>query len=135
MELIDALRRDPEVPTGSLRYSELADHQTTLITDVITTLIVLDEFSGGPSRILSDGNEIQRSVLTHHVQQRVELGWSEAAVRKEFTLLRQVMRASIHQISDADAEVREQGATIVDRMLEQASYLSAQGYRQLMQTS
>lgn len=115
--------------TEGLRFSEIADHQTTLIAELLLTLIALDEFGGAPSRLLIDGNDIQRIIIQRHVVQRSELGWGPDAMEREFALLRSVIRSAVQQIKSVDPDARAHAAVLMDRMLEQAAYLSTRAFR------
>jgi signal transduction histidine kinase len=121
-------RAELGVRTDGLTFCELVDHQGTLITDLLLTLVTLDESGGRPSRVLTDGMDIQRVILQRHVLQRSELGWGQGALDGEFALLRSVMRNAVQHVKTADPEAREHAAVLIDRMLEQAAYLSAREY-------
>ncbi|MET0399048.1 MAG: PAS domain S-box protein [Longimicrobiaceae bacterium] len=97
----NTLREDPLVPTGEMGDADLEDHLATMLTDFANTLVAVERDPATLRRLLRDGSEIQRVVADLHGAQRAELGWDEAAVRREYQILRVVLEAWIRERSDA----------------------------------
>ena len=123
--VVSRVRADPLCMAAGLRTSQVTDHLGTLLADIAGALLVVEEAAGEPSPLLADALEIQRLVAERHGAQRARLGWTEAALRREFMIIREeverVVRKSVPkpgplQIVDAIG--------IVNRFVDQAEYLS-----------
>ncbi len=79
----------------SLRTSQVADHLSTLVADIVSSLAVIEEAAGKPSQMLADAMEIQRLVSERHGAQRARLGWTEAALRREFMIIREELNTTV----------------------------------------
>ena len=126
------LRREPLMPAApTLRYSQLVDHTGSLLSDVASALITLDESKGVPSTLLLDSADIQRFVADRHGLQRARLGWTPEALAREYDLLRAEIERSVRrcfsdpkcvpQVDEALGVIRrylEQGAETSRRALE-----------------
>lgn len=85
---VERLRRDPATPSAkSLKYSQLADHVGSHVTDLASVLIAIDEAGGQPTSLVRDGNEIHRFVSERHGLQRRRLEWTPSALRTEYKIL------------------------------------------------
>ena len=130
--LLDAvvarIRDDEGIPNArGLPYSLVADHLGTLIADIAETLVAIEESAGRPSPIVSDATIIQRLIAERHGTQRARFGWSEAALRREFALVRdEVERALRRSQRHGRGERAEQAVLIARRFLEQAELASVQ---------
>lgn len=124
------VRAEELVPAiASLKFSQLVDHLPTHLADIGGMLIVLEEMGGRPSALFSDGTEIQRMVAERHGSQRARLGWTEAAVRREYAILREEIERVLRR------HTRELGATVIDeamvviaRFLEQSEQQSSRAF-------
>lgn len=115
----------PVTGIGALRASQLADHIAAYLADVGCTLAAIEEARGQPSRLVADGAELQGQIATQHGAQRARLGWTPAALRREWGILRDeieqvVRRASITVSEEAVAEA----LLILDRFVDQAAETS-----------
>jgi hypothetical protein len=109
----------------TMRFSELADHVGTYITDVASILVALDESHGRPSPLLADGTEIQRLVAERHGAQRARLGWSRADLSREWTILREETERIIKQrVRGANEDALHESLAVVRRFMEQGEELS-----------
>ena len=121
------LRADPLTPLAhGLRFSQLADHVGTLMSDIAATLIVLEESAGQPSPILADSADLQRLIAERHGAQRAQLGWSVAALRREHALRLEEVEGSMRRcfLGDTSGRIPEAMA-VIRRMIDQAEALSA----------
>lgn len=85
---VERLRTEPAIPSAkSLKYSQLADHVGSHLTDLASMLIAIDEAGGQPTSLVRDGNEIHRFVSERHGLQRRRLDWTPAALRLEYKIL------------------------------------------------
>jgi nitrogen-specific signal transduction histidine kinase len=133
--LVARLRADPLIHTApSMRFSHLADHIGTFLADVSGVLIAVEESRGEPSALVADGTEIQRLVADRHGAQRARLGWSKAALHREWEILaeeaEQAIRRRVHGVNDA--ALRE-AVGIVQRFIEQGEELSCRALQRTLQ--
>ena len=124
--IVDRIRTDPSLSiTSSLKFSQVADHLPTLLADVAGALVAIEDLGGEPSPLLADATEIQRLVSERHGAQRHRLGWSEAALRREFMIIREeierVIRAGSHR---GDPLPVEDGVSVIGRFLDQSEYVA-----------
>jgi signal transduction histidine kinase len=117
------LRADPLVPNReTVTSSQLQDHVGVFLSDIAKALVILDEGRAEPA-LLTDGAEIQRLISELHGAQRCRLGWSEAAVRREFEILHE-------EVAHALAPDAERGALeIVHALVDAAARVSVAGFR------
>ncbi len=122
------MRTDPEVPEAQDRSdTELEDHVASLMTDIALALPILEQ-KGGESAMMRDGSDIQRLIAERHGAQRVRMGWTEPALRREMTLLREVVAEHARGAADADADV-EGAVAVLTRLVERAEQISVRGFR------
>jgi signal transduction histidine kinase len=126
-EVVARLRREPSMPAAkSLRFTQLADHTTTLVADIAGALVVLEDAHGEPSPMLVDATEIQRFVAERHGVQRARLGWSSDALAREFEIIREEIEFAIARAfpGEGAGRVRE-AVAVISRQLEQAREASS----------
>ena len=102
------LRHELSAPSvETLPDAVLEDHVRTLVVDVASGLVFIEEAEGEASRALRDGTEIQRIIAERHGAQRASLGWSEDQLRAELRLLRDSIEGTLRrrQSFGADADV------------------------------
>jgi signal transduction histidine kinase len=123
--VVDRVRSDPTLPMAKgLRTSQVADHLSTLLADIAGALIVVEEASGEPSPLLADGVEIQRLVAERHGAQRARLGWTEAALRREFMIIREELERVVRRAVPPDGALKAVDAVAtVNRFVDQAEYI------------
>jgi PAS domain S-box-containing protein len=90
------LRDDAELPARALNDAEVEDHQATLLTDIAQCLVALGDAPGEVS-LLQDGTEVQRLLAFRHGEQRARQGWGDGGLRREFTVLGELMRRALEQ--------------------------------------
>jgi hypothetical protein len=124
------LRTDPRVPAAaSLRQANLEDHASSFLADVAQSLLTLEESEVDVAELLEDGSEIQRLISKLHGAQRARLGWTEDAIRREFTVLREVIVAAVRRkLSPRGVEI-DSALEVPIRLLEHAERISVQGWR------
>jgi signal transduction histidine kinase len=132
---VNRIRADPLIPSSSsLRFSQIADHVGTFIADIGAVLIAVEEARGQPSGLVADGTEIQRLVSERHGAQRARLGWTRAALTREWEILTEelerAIRRRIHGVPDA--ALRE-ALSIVTRFVEQGAELSCRALSRTLQ--
>jgi signal transduction histidine kinase len=134
---VNRIRADPLIPSSSgLRFSQIADHVGTFIADLGAVLIAVEEASGQPSGLVADGTEIQRLVSERHGAQRARLGWTRAALVREWEILAEelerAIRRRIHGVPDA---ALQEALVIVKRFVEQGEELSCRALTRTLQES
>jgi hypothetical protein len=98
---VERLRADPAVPMAhDLGVAEVEDHLSSVLMDVVQTLVVLGGSTDVPERLLRDSSEIQRTVAELHGEQRAQLGWTEDAFRREVEIVRDELVAAVHRCAD-----------------------------------
>ncbi|HEY3746748.1 MAG TPA: ATP-binding protein [Gemmatimonadaceae bacterium] len=124
--IVDKIRTDPNLSVAAgLSYSQLADHFPTLLADVGGALIVLEELKGQASPLLADATEIQRLVSERHGTQRYRLGWNEAALRREFMIVREDLERIVRDASTGgDPLPVEDGILVIGRFMDQSEYVA-----------
>ena len=123
------LRTGPEIPgADALDRAQLENHAATFLVDIGLSLVTLDEGGGEPAP-MRDGTEIQQLISQLHGAQRARLGWTEAALRQEFRILREEVEIALRRsLATADGEI-ETALGITRRLLEQAERMSLRGFR------
>lgn len=123
---VERLRREPVTPAAkSLKYSQLADHVGTQVTDLASVLIAIDEAGGQPTSLVRDGNEIHRFVSERHGLQRRRLEWTSAAIRAEYKiLLEEIERVLRGESQRRRLPALEDGVAIIAASLRQAEAIA-----------
>jgi hypothetical protein len=123
--VVGRIRSDPGIPMArSLRTSQVADHLSTLIADMLSSLALIEEASGKPSQMLADAVEIQRLVSERHGTQRAKLGWTEAEMRREFMIIREELAQLVRQAVPPGGDLTVSAAvTALGRFVDQAEYV------------
>ena len=124
--IVASIRSDRVIrPARDLRTSQVADHLSSLIADMLSSLAVIEEASGRPSQILADAVEIQRVVADRHGAQRARLGWNEQAIRREFAIIREELTRLIQEAVPAGGELTVSEATrSLGRFVDQAEHVA-----------
>ena len=150
---VAAIRADGRFPGAhELHGAQLRDHATPFIGLLASQLTILGETCGRDPELLADGGHLQRLVAELHGTQRHRLGWSEADIERETTLLvaevERAINASVntaateHAMSNGPSDaVRESVSTsavraatryaldVAFRVLDQASRTTIRTYR------
>ncbi len=137
--LVDAvvarIRCDSAIPMAAgLRTSQVTDHLSTLIADVASALIVVEEEAGRPSPLLADAVEIQRLLAERHGAQRAILGWNEAALRREFMIIREEMERVVRAAMPADGIDPDDAIAAVNRFVDRAEYIGVRAMEKELAT-
>ncbi len=124
--VVQRIRSDQTLPMAAgLRTSQVSDHLATLIADLAGALIVLAEAAGEDSPLLADGMEIQRLISERHGAQRARLGWTEAAIRREFMIIREELERVVRGAVPSAGSLKPADAVAAaNRFLDQAEYIS-----------
>ncbi|MEO5568090.1 MAG: hypothetical protein ABIR92_06345, partial [Gemmatimonadaceae bacterium] len=120
------MRADPALSIAAgLRTSQVADHLSTLLADVAGALIIVEETSGEPTPLLADSMEIQRLIAERHGMQRARLDWTEAALRREFMIIREEIERAVKRSMPRHGSLSLVDAlATVNRFVDQAEYIS-----------
>jgi hypothetical protein len=124
--IVDRIRTDPNLPMADgLKFSQLADHLGSLLADLAAALVLMEESKGTSSGTLADAVEIQRLISERHGAQRQRLGWTEAALRREFMIVREELELVIRKSSEFGEPLPvEDGVAVLGRFLDQAEYVA-----------
>jgi signal transduction histidine kinase len=124
--VVERLRADASMPMAAgLRTSQVADHLSTLLADIAGALVVVEEAAGEPSTLLADAMEIQRLVSERHGTQRARLGWTEAAMRREFMIIREELEQVVRRhVLPGSVIEPDDAVETVSRFVDQAEYVA-----------
>ena len=121
------LRQDTTMPVAaSLKNTQLVDHTASLLSDIASALITLDESEGAPSALLADSADVQRFIADRHGSQRARLGWTPEALSRESEILREEVEAAIHRSFSTPATAPQvaEAVAVTRRYLDQAAQAS-----------
>jgi len=124
--VVSRIRADPDLGVAQgLRTSQVSDHLSTLIANILSSLAVIEEPSEKPSQMLADAMEIQRLVSDRHGAQRAGLGWNESAMRREFVILREEIERAVRQGLPRDGDLTPEDVMIaVGRFIDRAEFVA-----------
>lgn len=133
--IVERIRSDCNLDVAAgLKFSQLADHLSTLLADVASALVVMEETGGAGSATLADAVEIQRLISERHGAQRQRLGWSESALRREFMIVREEIEIAVRNASEVgDPLPVEDGIAVIGRFLDQAEYVAVRALNTAVQ--
>jgi signal transduction histidine kinase len=114
---------------ASLPFPQLADHLSAYVATLATTLMAVQDARGQPSGLVADGSDIMRMLADRHGAQRQRLGWSAAALEREWQLFSEAIHRVVRARGRTVAEgVLAEACLIIDRFIEQASEASARSF-------
>jgi hypothetical protein len=124
------LREDDLVPSlASVRSPQLADHLSSYVATLATTLMAVQDARGQPSGLVADGSDILRMLADRHGAQRQRLGWTSRALEREWQLffeeVHRVVRGCAQTVA---APAMAEAALIIDRFAEQAGEMSLRSF-------
>ena len=121
------LRTDALIPMAhDLGEADLWDHQSSLVSDLASTLIALDRSAGlSPDSLLRDGSDIQRVIADLHGVQRAHLHWTEEALRREYQILQEEIETAVRRAMRGNSDVDVDDALgLLRRFIERANQIS-----------
>jgi hypothetical protein len=122
------MRHDPLVPMAEvLSDAELDDHQLSYLADIAQTLVVLEQEEGS-SELLRDGSDFQRLLATRHGTQRARQRWAEAALQREFEIVREEVEKGARAAAPPSAAL-ETAVRVLGRLVTQGEQFSLRGLR------
>ena len=129
------MRSDPLIPIAkSLPTPMLEDHALSFLGDLFQSLIVVEKADvlddREESNLLDDGSRIQILVSELHGAQRHRVGWTEAALDREYEILKEeVARFVRTRAADADSTIDIDSAIkLFNRLLDRAHKASVAAY-------
>lgn len=129
------LRTDPVFPSANaLSPSEVEDHQLAFLTNVVQSLIVIDETGGIDSELYRAGSEIQLVVSSLHGKMRHRQGWTLQQLDRESTIMHEELEGLIHRhvpngVGDVTAAL-----AVIAHLIEHARLESPRAFRQASQS-
>lgn len=131
--IVARIRCDPALPMAAgLRNSQIADHLSTFLADVAGALIVIHESGGRHSRLLADGIEIQRLISERRGAHRLRLGWTEAALRREFMVIREELeRVVLSHLGDSRRADVAGAMAILNRFIDHSEFVAVRSLEAL----
>ncbi|HEX6745831.1 MAG TPA: ATP-binding protein [Longimicrobium sp.] len=128
----ERLRVDAGTPSarGHTR-SEIEDHLVTLVTDLSSVLVVLEEDGEDSRGIAKDADDVQRLLAIRHGRQRHRLGWGEMEVRREYEVLGEEVETALNAARElAGSRAVDDALPVVRRLLNRAATLSLGAFRE-----
>jgi hypothetical protein len=108
--------------------ADLEDHERTLVMELATALVFIEEAKGEASRALRDGTEIQRLISERHGAQRAALGWKPEHYRRELAILSEAIEATLRRQHNFGPEADLSTALgVLRQLLEHAERVGARG--------
>ena len=129
--LVRRLRGDALVPCArDAASTELENHVQTFLADIFQHVAIIDDRTSHRAHLIRDGSHIQHIIADLHGAQRAALGWTEAAVVREFELLAQeVERVVCRTLADgAIGAESEDLLPLLHAFLEDAARVSLEGF-------
>jgi PAS domain S-box-containing protein len=112
---VERLRADPAISqTDELRRSQLEDHTVSMLADIAQSLVIVADAGREAHALLADSTDILRAIAEAHGQRRHAQGWPDAALHREYEILREVVEAAVRSRVPADAT---NSATAIDTLL------------------
>ena len=132
-EVVARLRREPLMPAAkALRFTQLADHTTTLIADIAGALVILEDAHGEPSPLLVDAADIQRFLAERHGVQRARLGWTPEALAREFKIIHEEVCYAVGRAFPGESAGRvSEAMALIERQLEQTEINSTRALERI----
>jgi PAS domain S-box-containing protein len=131
---VERLRADPLVPLArGLSSVELEDHMAGFLVDLAQQFVILDDAGPSGARrlvLVRDGAEVRYVISRRHGVQRARLGWDEAALAREFTLLgEELERVLVTCLADVPAGAVDDARTLVRTWIADAALESLAALR------
>jgi hypothetical protein len=115
--------------------AELEDHAATMISNLAQSLVVIEETGGLESDLLRDGGEIQHVISQLHGRQRYRIGWTEAALMREYEILDEEIAALVRRHLPEERGDASTALEVLHRLVARAAATSARAFRQAEQSS
>lgn len=110
---------------ASLPFAQLADHLSSYVATLGTTLMAMQDARGQPSGLVADGCDIMRELAARHGAQRQRLGWNAPALEREWHLVSDELHRHVRDsASGAAAPALDEALKLIDRFVEQARDVS-----------
>ena len=133
---VERLRADPLVPhaAGASR-AELEDHMPSFLADLAQQFVIIDD-DGAPGRarvvLVRDGADVRRLLGRRHGAQRAHMGWDEAALAREFTVLgEELERVLVTRLADVPPGAVDDARGLLRAWMADAVRESAEAMREV----
>jgi signal transduction histidine kinase len=122
LQYVERVRTDPTIAAArSAPWTELANHTGTLLTDIAQALTVVEEAAGSASQLMRVGEEIRGLLMERHAQRRLQLGWTAAALDRDFQILQDEVARAIREDPEIGATAAiDDGLALIDTLLRDA---------------
>jgi PAS domain S-box-containing protein len=131
----DRLRSDPEIPRATdLPTSQLEDHVVSMLADFAQSLVIIADAGDESGPMLGDSSTILRAIAEAHGMRRQAQGWPEAAVRREYEILREVMEQAVRARVPVDSAGAPAAIRALFGLLDRAEASSLGAWRRATQT-
>ncbi|HEX8851595.1 MAG TPA: ATP-binding protein [Gemmatimonadaceae bacterium] len=112
------LRADPGFANvKQLSSAQVEDHSLAFVSDLVQSLLIVDQTGGLDSELLHHGSDIQRLIAERHGVQRYHVGFIETQVAREYEILGEVLALRIQRLAGADPEDVTLAVGVLTRLL------------------
>jgi PAS domain S-box-containing protein len=129
----ERLGSDALVPNArALGRAEVEDHMPSYVADLAQQFVIFDDPELGHDRValVRDGAVVRQLLARQHGRQRARLGWSEAALAREYALLgEEIERALAVRLHDVPAGTVEDARALARAWLAAGARESAEALR------
>jgi hypothetical protein len=129
------MRNDPLIPLAkSLPTAMLEDHAMSFLGDLFQSLIVVEKSEvlndREESNLLDDGSRIQFLIAELHGAQRHRVGWTEAALHREYDILKEEVGRQVKaRAEDPEGAIDPDAAlALLSRLLDRARNASVTAF-------
>jgi hypothetical protein len=127
---VERLRADPAIPqTNELRRSQLEDHTVSLLADIAQSLVIVAQAGREAHALLADSTGILRAIADAHGQRRHAQGWPDAALHREYEILRAIVEEVVRSRVPADAPDAEPAIDTLLTLLQRAEMASRRAWQ------
>src|SRR6185437_933769 len=125
-----ALRSDPSTSVAhTMPQAQLENHAITLVAGLAQSLVILAEAGEAAPALMRDGTAILRTISESHGARRFAQGWTEAALRRDYHLLRDVIKHTLRAGNMSQAGDVSAAIHMLGRLMERAQSQGLAAYR------
>jgi signal transduction histidine kinase len=121
------VRADDEIPAAAgVSRVELEDHLAALLADLGQDLVIVGAAGGGPE-LQRDGSDLRNLLADRHGRQRARLGWTEAALHREYEILRAEIASAVRRPLPAGSAGADAAIAALHRLVDDVERVSLAG--------
>lgn len=117
----------PEVQT--MTTAQVEDHTLSFLSNVVQTLVIVEQTGGLESDLLSDSNALQRITCEYHGRQRRRVGWTEQQLAREYAFLAEELASRVRRLTPGGSEDVTLAVGILERVFAHGREAAVRAYR------